>query len=230
MTIKVVSEDSEGNKFGLFGCLSHKCNISPDEIVKNNKINLVFPNYAQAFGFYSRYLEPEYRTQISRTKEGTKTENYKWFDCRRNYTKDKEARVDCKSNFSLVETFGRKVKSDISSSKWQRPWSLVGHFFHPHSHAWKYQRYSKMFVKDVIDLQHKNEKSAQKIATQWPNPDDVSELTTRPPTPAYIGNRKRLFPDYREPGTDLFFELSVNTRGQTVTSLNAPRFYHFVSG
>ena len=134
LVLRKVRPDSQGNTYGLYGCLTHQHPITRDK-----RSEIIFRNKTEAQEFYDTHLKHMYKTTISRKN------SYRHFKCRRKGLKEL-GHHPCESTVSFHPTFsGRSLdnwtKSEIQAlSEDEIPYSIFGLFYHTHENDEKFNR------------------------------------------------------------------------------------------
>merc|ERR1719189_3137005 len=96
LTIRAVNPDQDGNKWGVYGCLSHQHPLD-----RKNKAEIIFKNKSKAQEFANQYLKSMYSLEHGPRKEWQRIS----FMCRRK--RITTGHVDCQSSYSIRPTFPR---------------------------------------------------------------------------------------------------------------------------
>ena len=140
---KKVKPDSQGNSFGLYGCLTHQ-----HPLPRDRRSQIIFENRKEAYEFYNENLMQQYVKS-----EDVKGEDRMYYRCRRTRLKIEYGYQPCKSSFSIHPTFSRKNNLSVDEIRLlpedEVPYSIVGYFYHDHENDKRYHRDKQGLWKSV---------------------------------------------------------------------------------
>jgi len=126
--VRSVNPDPQGNKWGIYGCLSHQ-----HPLPRTNKSEIIFENKLVAESFFDQHLKSMYSRQHGHGNAW----KYHGYVCRR--TKLVTGYVPCQSRFSIAPTFPRDKNVMVLPNE-HRPYSISGYFYHSHENDEKWNR------------------------------------------------------------------------------------------
>ena len=179
LQLRKVTESDSGYQWGLIGCMTHS-----HEEKLNNRMEIVFDNYASAMEFHNHYFEPQYKKASGSFNDA---KNYGIFSCRRTSLegKNSEGKCACDSKIYFKLAFVHMTGKDNEEAK-NDPFSLFGNFFHKHPRDPKYFNVPRL-VKNFIDSELEKGVSPNVVFKNF-----VPDVNQKNPTIDYIRDRLRL--------------------------------------
>ena len=146
--LRKVKPDSQGNSFGIYGCLTHQHSISRDK-----RSEIVFKNKVEAFNFIEKNLEKTF----SNVKKNLQY-NHTTYQCRRSRLAKHCGHHPCKSNFSIAPTFNTLKENPKYAELFdnEMPYSITGLFYHSHENDTRYHKDDLGLRKIISDKPRKH--------------------------------------------------------------------------
>ena len=135
--LRKVKPDPEGNGYGLYGCFEHQHELYNPEALEEKKTEIVFKSRQEADDYFKKHFKVMY------AQTGEKRKEYEIYKCRRRVLKEGQGYHPCKSFVSIVRTFGDTTlvaNSFDGQIDEEKPFSLNGIFWHPHSNDVRFHK------------------------------------------------------------------------------------------
>ena len=131
ITVRNVDPDSEGNSWGIYGCLLHQ-----HPLPRKNRSEIIFENKTLAEEFFKQHLQPMYSLGgVHRNK--SKGYQYTSYTCRR--PKLSTGYAPCQSRFGITPAFAKdETFKELPDD--QKSYVICGVFYHSHENDEKWNR------------------------------------------------------------------------------------------
>ena len=156
--LREVQPDTDGNRFGLYGCFEHQHELTA---MKNSRSEIVFRNRKDAEECFN---SQKFRCMYNQNTGKKDKREYQGYQCRRNELKKGLGYTPCRSYLAVGSTFHESRNDWFKNEKLdkdKKPFSIAGIFYHPHKndkrfHKTEYGAFRRLHDDPSLDKPKKN--------------------------------------------------------------------------